>query len=166
MKKILCSLILILMIPIISFADGDKILIKGIELSLGMPKAEVAKVFALNPMNIEISENGYWFGSSSPGGELLGYLLFHEDKLAKINVLRGDHKSVDAYELGKSIYDVFDYALRSGEKIISIKTRESNSPSGTSYYVTFEFPHRSVEMVVRDQQDKEKSGKVLETLSN
>ena len=67
MRRILYFLILILMIPVISYADGDKILVKGVELSLGMPKAEVAKVFALVPMHEEIVENGYWFGSALPG---------------------------------------------------------------------------------------------------
>jgi hypothetical protein len=166
MRKILCFLILILIIPVISFADDDKISIKGAQLSLGMPKAEIAKVFELKPMNQEISESGYWFGSSSVGGELLGYMLFYEDKLAKISVSRGDHKSADAYELGKSMYDVFDYALKSGEQIINIRTRESHTPDGTLYYVTFEFPHRSVELVTHDQPGTGKSGKIQETLSN
>jgi hypothetical protein len=166
MKKIICSLILILMIPVISFADGDKILIKGVQLSLGMPKAEVAKAFALVPMHEEIVENGYWFGTSLSGGELLGYMLFFEDKLVKINVSRNDHKNVDAFELGKSMYDAIDYALRSGEKIINIRTKESHTTDGTLYYVTFEFPNRSVEVVTHDRPGKGKFGKVQETLSN
>jgi hypothetical protein len=168
MRKIFCSLILILilMIPVISYADGDKILIKGVQLSLGMPKEEVAKAFTLAPMHEEIVENGYWFGTSLSGGELLGYMLFFEDKLVKINVSRNDHNNADAFKLGKSMYDVLDYALKSGEKIINIKTRESHTNDGTLYYVTVEFPHRSVEVITHDAPDKGRSGKVRETLSN
>ena len=136
MLKTLLLVLFVLLSAQLGFAQDSVLWIDGVEVTLGMPKEQVRKLFSVKHEPKRVEDSDGWVivkkGSEKNVVEnAVGHVAFEGGKLKWASQIWGRFRSADARELGSNLFGALNSIHESGEVIATAKT--STSPQSRHY---------------------------------
>lgn len=163
MIKTFWIIVVVLMIPIYSYAKDSQLYIDGVLVTIGMEKSQVENAFAKTHTLIKAPppsgfDESFLVIRNSPSSGNTGVLQFKKGSLSSASVEWGSHNGSNVFELGKNIYGIFSSVIASGNNIRNVKVRQNSLAGVTNYFIIFEFENRDIEIILTDSN---MAGKVV-----